>query len=86
MKKFENKRKFERRDSLGKIDKLMSVFFITGSLVFGLSAIIRVFLIKDHSYPLAMNILLIIATILLLISAGWCLGRWVNPYGILLKK
>lgn len=79
-------KEFKKHDSYRKIDKIMSVIFLSGTLVFGLSSIIRVFLIKDHSYPEAMNILLIIATILLLISAGWCLGRWVNPYGVLNKK
>lgn len=76
-------KEFKKHDSYRKIDKIMSVIFLSGTLVFGLSSIIRVFLIKDHSYPEAMNILLIIVTIPLLISAGWCLGRWVNPYGIL---
>lgn len=79
-------KEFKKHDSYRKVDKIMSVIFLSGTLVFGLSSIIRVFMIKGHSYPEAMNILLIIATILLLISAGWCLGRWVNPYGVLNKK
>lgn len=79
-------KEFKKHDSFRKVDKVMSVIFLSGTLVFGLSSIIRVFLIKDHSYPPAMNILLIITTVLLLVSAGWCLGRWVNPYGILNKE
>lgn len=79
-------RKFERNDSLRRIDMVMSVLFISGSLVFGLSAMARVFFIEDHSSPLIMNILQIISSLFLLISAWWCLGRWVNPYGVLTKR
>jgi len=79
-------KEFKKYDSLGKVDKAMSVIFLCGTLVFGLSALVRIFFIKDHSFPLIMIILQITSTFFLLISAGWCLGRWVNPYGILMKK
>ncbi|MDD3032958.1 MAG: hypothetical protein PHT25_00045 [Bacteroidales bacterium] len=79
-------KEFKKHDSLGKADKVMSVIFLSGTLLFGLSALVRIFFIEDHNFPLIMIILQIVSTFFLLISAGWCLGRWVNPYGILMKK
>lgn len=79
-------KEFKKYDSLGKADKVMSVIFLCGTLVFGLSAIVRIFFIEDHNFPLIMIILQLVSTFFLLISAGWCLGRLVNPYAILMKK
>jgi len=79
-------KKYENNESLVKADKVMSIMFISGTLVCGILAMIRIFLIENHSSSMIMNIVQSIFTIFMLVAAGWCLGRRINPYTLVSRR